>query len=341
MQTISIAIAGFSAVSALLLLLIYALFIDVPGKSARSVFWGGALLTGLAVVEICQLRYFMGGEPPLDLFVYRLALFVLPASFYFFGRWALQPTEPFRPVALFHLLPLVLLFVAPLRVALPVLLSFGAGYSIWLGYFVYGLRAQRRQFRFEFFYFVLMSVTAVIVLGLGFALPYMNPAYFYHFYTSAIGLALAIMIVALISNPNLIGDLSEAARARYGASTLRGIDVDSCLKKLNEVMVGAKAYQNENLTLATLAEQVGVSGHQLSELVNTRLGMGFSRYVRECRVEAAKALLLSSPSQSVLSISIDTGFRSQSAFYAAFKEVTGQSPGDYRKARVSAAASPQ
>jgi AraC-like DNA-binding protein len=33
---------------------------------------------------------------------------------------------------------------------------------------------------------------------------------------------------------------------------------------------------------------------------------------------------------------MDTGFRSQSSFYAAFKEVTGQSPGDYRKARLAA-----
>jgi len=87
--------------------------------------------------------------------------------------------------------------------------------------------------------------------------------------------------------------------------------------------------------LSSLAEQVGVSGHQLSEMVNTRLGVGFSKYVRDCRVEAAKALLVAAPSQSILSISMDTGFRSQSAFYAAFKEATGQSPGDYRKARLA------
>ncbi|MEM7366395.1 MAG: helix-turn-helix domain-containing protein, partial [Pseudomonadota bacterium] len=37
------------------------------------------------------------------------------------------------------------------------------------------------------------------------------------------------------------------------------------------------------------------------------------------------------PSQSVLSVSLEVGFRSQSTFYAAFREVTGLSPGDYRK----------
>ena len=86
--------------------------------------------------------------------------------------------------------------------------------------------------------------------------------------------------------------------------------------------------------LASLAAELGITGHQLSELVNSRLGVGFSRYVRERRVEAAKALLISAPSQSILSVSLDTGFRSQSAFYAAFKEIMGQSPGDFREAAL-------
>jgi AraC-like DNA-binding protein len=99
-------------------------------------------------------------------------------------------------------------------------------------------------------------------------------------------------------------------------------------------MTVSKAYQDEKLNLSSLADQLGLSSHQLSELVNTRLGRGFSKYVRDCRVEAAKTLLVSAPSQSILSISMDTGFRSQSAFYAAFKEATGQSPGDWRKAQL-------
>jgi AraC-like DNA-binding protein len=263
-------------------------------------------------------------------------LFVAPSTFYFFGRWAILPNESFRPIQLIHLLPILLLFALPLTAALPILFLFGAGYSLWLGFLVYGLRDQRKQFRFEFFYFCVMSLFALVVLVLGFLLPYIDHDYFYGFYNGAIGLAFAIMVVALVANPHLIGELSEAARVKYGASTLRDLDVEACLKKLEQLMSEPRVYQNERLSLASLAGQVGISSHQLSELINTRLGMGFSKYVRECRVKAATALLVSAPSQSILSISMDTGFRSQSAFYAAFKEVTGQAPGDYRKARLAA-----
>ncbi|MGO4779072.1 helix-turn-helix domain-containing protein, partial [Lysobacter sp. 2RAB21] len=85
---------------------------------------------------------------------------------------------------------------------------------------------------------------------------------------------------------------------------------------------------------STLAADLGVSGHQLSELVNTRLGMSFPRYMREHRVAAAKLMLVAEPTASILAIGMDTGFKSSSTFYAAFKEVTGQSPGDYRKANA-------
>jgi AraC-like DNA-binding protein len=329
----NIAVAGFSAISAMLLLLAYALLISVPGKSIYSVASCVALVAALSAIQIGHLLYFVGGPEPLQSFYYRLALFVAPSAFYSFGRWAILPGEPFRPAQLIHLLPIPLLFVLPLNVALPILFLFGTGYSLWLGKLVYGLRSQRKQFRFEFLYFAVMSILAVIVLGLGFAIPHIDDAYFYYFYNDAVGMGVAIMLVALVGNPDLIGDLSEAARARYGASTLREVDVEACLGRLNHLMTDGKAYQNESLSLASLASAVGLSGHQLSELINTRLGVGFSRYVRECRVNAAKALLISAPGRSILSISMDTGFRSQSAFYAAFKEVTGQSPGDYRRSR--------
>jgi AraC-like DNA-binding protein len=332
MEAISLAVAGFSAVVAALFLLTYIVFIDVPNKSISSVASCALLLAALATLQVSHLRYFAGAEPPLQLGYYRVALFVTPVSFYFFGRWAVLPNEPFRPLLLLHLLPVALLFLVPLEIALPTLFLSGVGYSAWLGNLVYTLRGQRKQIRFELFYLTVMFLLAVTVLILGFSLPHIDNDYFYYFYCHAIGGAFAIMVVALIAYPELIADLTEAARIRYGTSTLKGVDVDTLLRRLEQTMDDASVYQDENLNLSALAAKLGLSGHQLSELVNTRLGMGFSRYVRERRITAAKRLLISAPSQSILSISMDTGFKSQSSFYAAFKEVTGQSPGDYRKA---------
>lgn len=334
MDMLGITVAGFSTVAAALLLFTYIWLLPLPGKSIYSVLSCSALLGALTCIQIFHLLYFMGGQEPLEVAYYRFALFVAPSTFYFFGRWALLPTEPLRPLMLLHLLPIALLFVARLEIVLPILFLFGTGYSLWLASLVYGLKAQRKQFRFEFFFFCVMSIMALLVLIFGFSLPYIDHDYFYHFYNVAIGLAFAIIVVALIANPDLIGDMREAARIRYGASTLRDLDVDVCLRKLESAMTSSKLYQNENLSLSSLAAELGISSHQLSELVNARLGMGFSRYIRECRVAAAKELLVSAPAQSILSISMETGFRSQSSFYAAFKEVTGQSPGDYRKARL-------
>ena len=330
MSQFSLAIAGFSAVCGVLLFIAYAAFIRVPGKSVLSVSSCAALVAALFAIQLGHFRYFQGGPEPLSLLYYRLGLFAAPSAFYFFGRWAILPLESFRPRMLINLAPVLLLAVPDVSVSLPILFMFGLGYSLWLGWLVYGLRDRRKQFRFEFLYFVVMAVLALIVLALGFAMPHIDSAWFYHLYCHAVALGIAIMLVALVANPDLIGDLSEAARARYGASTLSGVDVDATLRKLDELMTAKKLYQNEDLSLASLAAEVGISGHQLSELVNARLGVGFSRYVRERRVEAAKKLLVAAPSQSILSVSLDTGFRSQSSFYAAFKEITGQSPGDFR-----------
>ena len=94
-------------------------------------------------------------------------------------------------------------------------------------------------------------------------------------------------------------------------------------------------YTQSDLDLPGLAKAVGLSSHQLSELINSRLGKNFSRYLREHRVEAAQKMLLNEPSASVLSVGLSVGFTSQSNFYDAFREITGMTPGKFRSLKGS------
>jgi AraC-like DNA-binding protein len=96
-------------------------------------------------------------------------------------------------------------------------------------------------------------------------------------------------------------------------------------------MLKERAYEDAELSLPGLAAKLGISAHQLSELMNGRLGKGFSRYLREQRINAAKVMLLNEPSASVLSVGLSVGFSAQSNFYEAFREIEGMTPGQYRK----------
>lgn len=92
-----------------------------------------------------------------------------------------------------------------------------------------------------------------------------------------------------------------------------------------------RIYMDSELSLPNLAESLALSPHQLSELLNTKLGKSFSRYVRELRVSAARNMLCNEPSASVLSVGLSVGFTSQSNFYEAFREIEGMTPGQFRK----------
>lgn len=289
-------------------------------------------MIALAVIQLGHVTYFLHGKEPLGDAVYLLFLFLVPSMFFFFSRSIIIPTRPLRPYMALHLLPIATLYVVRLEIALPILFLFGAAYSVWFSMIIFALRENRRQFRFEMFFFATLSIVAVFVLVLGFSIPYIDDRFFYLVYTHGIGLAILLTVVALISIPDLVGDLAEAGRIKYSASALGGIDIDARLHKLEKLMRIENVYRDESLTLSSLAGTLDLSSQQLSELINTRLGMGFSRYMRERRVEAAKRLLVSAPDQSILSISLDVGFKSQSNFYAAFKEIVGVSPGDYRAA---------
>ena len=98
-----------------------------------------------------------------------------------------------------------------------------------------------------------------------------------------------------------------------------------------------QVYRRYDLTLPLLAEMIGLTPHQLSELINTHLGMNFTRLVKMHRVREARELLVSRPSTSALDIGLSVGFTSLSAFYAAFRELEGMAPGQFRKQAKSSA----
>ena len=328
---LSILTIGFSVVSALILIVAYVFFLKTVNRSWHAILSCVAVMLCFSGLQLGHLAYFLSGTDVLMMAGYRFCLFLAPAMFFFFGRATFLPERPLHPLLLLHFTPLLFNFFLRYEIAIPIIFMVGMGYCFSLAHLLFGLRAQRKRFNVEMFFFLLFCMIAILVLFLGISIPYIDHHYFYVFYTNSIGISIMLVVAALIVFPDLLEQLVEVSQLNYSASTLKDLDVKSYVEKLDQLMSQSKLYQNEKLNLGMTAEAVGLSPHQLSELVNREFAMNFSRFIRERRVEAAKAILVNEPQSSVLSISLEVGFSTQSNFYAAFKEITGVSPGAYRK----------
>ncbi len=321
---------GFSIVAGPVLLIAYlrsAAFVKTP----LSVLAGALFVLVLTFLQVEHLFFFTQGEDAFSKTSYVAAVFVAPALFFLSGRAVVMPAAPFSPLLLLSLAPCLLPLVLPLEIALPILLAVGAGYSVWLGRLAFSLRSIRKQYRFELMFSLLVSVTAALVLVVGAALPWMESGVFYLVYSQGIGIAYVFVLFALVAIPDFVDDLFEATRVKYAASTLSGVEINTQVEALSRLMADQKLYADEALNLAGLGEALNLTSHQMSELLNKHVGLSFSQYLRRERVEAAKLIMRDAPQQSLLSVGMEVGFRSQSTFYAAFKAEVGTSPGEYRK----------
>lgn len=111
------------------------------------------------------------------------------------------------------------------------------------------------------------------------------------------------------------------------------------LDRLENAMAEDRLWQREGLTIADLAECIGLPEHRLRRLINDQLGYrNFAAFINQRRIQAAKAML-SDPTNSrltVASIAFDLGFGSLGPFNRAFREATGFTPTDYRKQAMGA-----
>lgn len=86
----------------------------------------------------------------------------------------------------------------------------------------------------------------------------------------------------------------------------------------------------ENLSIDRLAGQVYLSPGYLSYIFKKETGMNLSRYIKECRMEKAKALLKET-NMKIVQVGKEVGFSNVSYFCQSFREYCGVSPEKYRK----------
>ncbi len=156
-------------------------------------------------------------------------------------------------------------------------------------------------------------------------------------YPGFIGLVSVLMLTAIIYGTGLLVVLPDGLLARspwpgkrYQRSGLPDSAAESLVDSLEQMMIRDRPWLDENLRPAQVASRLGISTHQLSQLLNQHMSLGFHAYMNRFRVEQAQRLLRDLGSQrSMLDIGQEAGFGSNATFYRAFRKQTGMTPREF------------
>jgi|GEM_PF-905138 len=120
---------------------------------------------------------------------------------------------------------------------------------------------------------------------------------------------------------------------KYKKSSLTKEKSEEYLNILLKYMQVKKIFTDPDLTLPSLAKQVGISRNHLSYIINEYLGNNFYDFINSYRVEEAKSILDNKDSDNIniIQIAYDSGFKSKSTFNKIFKNYTNMTPSEYKK----------
>lgn len=145
--------------------------------------------------------------------------------------------------------------------------------------------------------------------------------------TGALG-ATAVLTLVLVAQARRI------AGPRYARSTLKRTELEAMYAALMRALDGPPAlYLRLDLTLGELCTAAQVQPHHASQALSEIGGKSFHEIVATRRVAEAQRRLLDPANIGVAveAIGMESGFRSRSAFYTAFKAATGATPAEFRR----------
>ncbi|MEP1095798.1 MAG: helix-turn-helix domain-containing protein [Cyclobacteriaceae bacterium] len=292
-------------------------------------------------------------------------IFLIGPLFYTYVRAALRSDFKLKPKDLLHLLPFIfeVIILIPfyrlsgdikIRVYEMSLEStsswefsiFFVGYLIYLGgtfwYFFASYKLLRnhpdpsgakerkkidwlKKASFSFFSYMFLSLILSILIR---PFPEITPTYFHLNLISLTILIHAIGYVAFIS-PDLFNgsQISNYQFSSIGADKMREL-----ISRLNEVVTANQPHLQSDVSAEDIGKMLGISKHQLSQLLNVGLNTNFYDFINHRRIEHSKKILLSEEYREakILHVAFDSGFSNKASFLRNFKKLTGLTPTNYR-----------
>jgi len=153
--------------------------------------------------------------------------------------------------------------------------------------------------------------------------------------------SVAMFAVALFANLHLfrlrpdlpLSDVIETdAAVRAQAVPIKDSAAEHEIDRIEAAMTNERFYATHGATIGDLSDHVAIPTYRLRALINQRLGYrNFNQYLNHYRIMEATKRLHTEPGLPILTIALDTGFKSVSSFNTAFKAAHQQTPSDFRQ----------
>ena len=128
-------------------------------------------------------------------------------------------------------------------------------------------------------------------------------------------------------------DISEKYEIKNPRPALNDLQTEELTKTVFRYLQTKKPYLNPDYSLQMMAEDLQISRHKLSYIINIGLQKNFYKLINEFRVLEVKEIMVNPAFNhyTLLGIGLECGFNSKTSFNRIFKEETGLTPTEYKK----------
>lgn len=180
---------------------------------------------------------------------------------------------------------------------------------------------------------LLVAITSVIIF---FILSGIAAFYFSDFVNDIFGSVFGISLVYWTSYHGLLQQTSDNLinEKNNDSKPINDINIDSgqsekeqekhkqVIEKVDTLLHAESLYLNPELTIVHISERVNEHPRLVSAAINKLSQQNFNSYINKYRVEKAKIMLLAGKTSqlNIEGVGLEAGFKSNSAFYTAFKK---------------------
>jgi len=282
-----------------------------------------------------------------------------PLIYFYFKR--ITTKYQFQKWDLLHLLPTALAFLVLLPIYLlpesekvkvmfnvgnfdriPYLYGFVSAKIVSLS--IYGFLIIRQYFKNkEFKTYTLEAqrwINALVTLGGAYVLSYLvygmtisgwipRSEFLYHLQIIAMaGMVLYIGYVSYL-RPSLFAASFGKKIEKYTKSGLTAnysLELKSHLVQLLEV---EKLYLQNDIKLDELADRLGTTRHNASQVINEHFGLNFFELINKYRIQDAVEILEQNQNRNIIDVAYEVGFNNKVTFNKSFKKFLSQTPSQY------------